>query len=72
MGGSVPAGQRFAIQPAMNYKGSLDAPGYSFQYMGGDATYVIISSCVMETGCLLPYNGDAFSTDLWRSLSAAL
>lgn len=28
-------GQRFAIQPAMNYKGSLDAPGYSFQYMGG-------------------------------------
>lgn len=45
-------GQRFAIQPAMNYKGSLDAPGYSFQYMGGDATYVVISSCVMETGCL--------------------
>lgn len=53
-------GQRFAIQPAMNYKGSLDAPGYSFQYMGGDATYVVISSCVMETGCLLPYNGDAY------------
>ena len=54
------AGQRFAIQPAMNYKGSLAAPGYSYQYIGGDATYIIIPEEVMLTGCLLPYNGDAF------------
>ncbi|MBR7121777.1 MAG: zinc-binding dehydrogenase [Lentisphaeria bacterium] len=54
------AGQRFAIQPAMNYKGSLVAPGYSYQYIGGDATYIIIPEEVMLTGCLLPYNGDAF------------
>ncbi len=54
------AGQRFAIQPAMNYKGSMAAPGYSYQYIGGDATYIIIPEEVMLTGCLLPYNGEAF------------
>ncbi len=53
-------GDRFAIQPAMNYKGSLYAPGYSYQYIGGDSTYVIIPHEVMETGCLLKYAGDAF------------
>ena len=53
-------GQKFAIQPAMNYKGSLDAPGYSYRYIGGNATYVIIPPEVMESDCLLPYNGDAF------------
>lgn len=54
------AGQRFAIQPALNYKGSLAAPGYSYEYIGGDATYIIIPEEVMLTGSLLPYNGDAF------------
>lgn len=53
-------GQKFAIQPALNYKGSLDAPGYSYPYIGGAATYVIIPNEVMELGCLLPYSGDAF------------
>ncbi len=53
-------GQRFAIQPALNYKGSLAAPGYSYKYIGGGSTYVIIPNEVMELGCLLPYNGDAF------------
>ncbi|MBR2344329.1 MAG: zinc-binding dehydrogenase [Lentisphaeria bacterium] len=54
------AGQRFAIQPALNYKGSLAAPGYSYKYIGGDATYIIIPEEVMLTGSLLPYNGEAF------------
>ncbi len=53
-------GDRFTIQPAMNYKGSLDAPGYSYRFVGGDSTYVIIPNEVMETDCLLPYNGEAF------------
>ncbi|MFW6387888.1 MAG: alcohol dehydrogenase catalytic domain-containing protein, partial [bacterium] len=33
-------GQRFSIQPAVNYKPRLDgmgAPGYSYEYLGGDA-----------------------------------
>ncbi len=53
-------GQKFSIQPALNYKGSLDAPGYSFQYIGGDATNIIIPNEVMEMGCLLPYEGEAY------------
>ena len=53
-------GMRFAIQPGINYKGSLDAPGYSFPYLGGDATYVVVPSMFMEEECLLPYNGEAF------------
>ena len=53
-------GQKFAIQPAMNYKGSLYAPGYSYRYIGGDATYIVIPNEVMETGCLLDYNSDTY------------
>lgn len=53
-------GSRFSIQPALNYQGTLDAPGYSFRYIGGDATYVIIPHQVMELDCLLPYDGEAF------------
>jgi len=53
-------GQKYSIQPALNYKGSLDAPGYSFRWLGGNATYVIIPNEVMEMKCLLPYNGDAY------------
>ena len=48
-------GSRFSIQPALNYKGSLAAPGYSYPYIGGDATYIIIPNEVMEMGCLLHY-----------------
>ena len=54
------ANMRFTIQPALNYKGSLDAPGYSYQHIGGDATYIIIPNEVMEMDCLLQYKGDAF------------
>jgi L-sorbose 1-phosphate reductase len=54
------SGQRFAIQPALNNKGTLWAPGYSYQYVGGDATYVVIPAEVMELGCLLEYKADAF------------
>ena len=54
------AGEKFSIQPALNYKGSLAAPGYSYQYIGGDATYVIIPNEVMEMGCLLHYSGESY------------
>jgi threonine dehydrogenase-like Zn-dependent dehydrogenase len=53
-------GQKFSIQPAMAQTGSLDAPGYSFRYIGGDATIVIIPNIVMEADCLLQYDGEAF------------
>lgn len=53
-------GSKFAIQPALNYKGSLASPGYSYQFIGGNATYVIIPNEVMELDCLLEYNGGAY------------
>jgi threonine dehydrogenase-like Zn-dependent dehydrogenase len=37
--------------------GILSAPGYSYRYIGGDATYVIIPQEVMAQGCLLRYEG---------------
>lgn len=52
--------EKFAIQPALNYQGTLDAPGYSFPYIGGDATYIVIPHQVMEMGCLLHYESDSF------------
>ena len=63
------AGEKFGIQPAINYKGSLASPGYSYQYVGGDATYAIIPAEVMEMNCLLDYKGDAF---FYASLSEPL
>lgn len=58
------AGQRFSIQPALNFEngpvGILSAPGYSYRYIGGDSQHVIIPSEVMEQGCLLPFKGEAF------------
>ncbi|MBQ2721091.1 MAG: zinc-binding dehydrogenase [Clostridia bacterium] len=55
------AGQKFSIQPALNAEfNPYAAPGYSFQTIGGAATYIVIPSIVMEKDCLLNYNGDAF------------
>ncbi len=55
------AGERFAIQPAINDPANVyAAPGYSFETIGGAATYVVIPAIVMERGCLLKYEGDAF------------
>lgn len=53
-------GQKFSIQPAMNHMGTLEAPGYSFRYIGGDSTHVVIPSIVMEADSLLEYEGEAF------------
>jgi len=58
--GKFKAGDKFAIQPALNYKGTLFAPGYSYEHIGGDATYVIIPAEVMEMDCLLPYEAEAY------------
>ena len=53
-------GQKFAQQPALNYKGSLNSPGYSYEFFGGACTYCIIPPEVMELGCLMVYEGDSF------------
>lgn len=53
-------GSKFAQQPALNYKGSMRSPGYSYMYFGGAATYNIIPQEVMEIGCLLNYEGETY------------
>ncbi len=54
-------GMKFSIQPALNLKENpYAAPGYTFKYIGGDATHIIIPNEVMEQGCLLEYRGDGY------------
>ncbi|MDF1572864.1 MAG: zinc-binding dehydrogenase [Bacteroidales bacterium] len=58
------AGQKYSIQPAIYYEdgpvGVLSAPGYSYRYIGGDATYVIIPKDVLVQDCLLVYEGPGY------------
>ncbi len=58
------AGQKFSIQPALVDEngpvGVLSAPGYSYQYVGGNAQHIVIPEEVMTNNCLLPFDGDAF------------
>lgn len=63
------AGEKFGIQPAINYKGSMDSPGYSFRYIGGDTQYAIVGKEVLETRSLLHYEGREF---FYASLSEPL
>ncbi|AMC93340.1 L-sorbose 1-phosphate reductase [Erysipelothrix larvae] len=66
-------GQKFAQQPALNYKGSLASPGYSYPYFGGDCTYCIIPQEVMELGCLMVYEGDSYySASLGEPMSCVI
>ena len=62
-------GDKFTIQPALNYKGRLGTPGYAYQYCGGDATYAILPQEVMLMNCLLEYKADCF---FYGSLSEPL
>ena len=58
------AGDKFSIQPALNDErgpvGILSAPGYSYRFIGGNATCIIIPNEVMENGCLLKYTGQGY------------
>jgi threonine dehydrogenase-like Zn-dependent dehydrogenase len=53
-------GARFALQPALNYLGRMDSPGYSYRWCGGAATHMILPQEVMLLDCLLDFGGDAF------------
>jgi threonine dehydrogenase-like Zn-dependent dehydrogenase len=52
------AGQKFTMQPGM--KGTMEAAGYSFRYLGGNMTYGIIPKCYFDQNCVLLYEGDGF------------
>jgi len=57
-------GNKFSIQPAFNDVrgpvGLLSAPGYSYPYIGGNATYIIVPNEAIENGCLMTYSGPGF------------
>ncbi len=54
-------GEKFVIQPALNIPGNeYVGTGFSFPYIGGDATYVVIPAVVMQQKCLFKYEGDSF------------
>ena len=54
------AGDRFTVQPALGWQGRLDAPGYSYRFIGGNSQYIIIPNEVMECNCLLKYDSDVY------------
>ena len=47
------------IQPALKLESGYD-PGYSYKYIGGSATFVVVPSIVIERGCLIPFDGESF------------
>ena len=70
--GKWTVGQRVVIQPALKLESGYD-PGYSYPYVGGSATYVIVPEIVLERGCLIPYNGEGyFDGSLVESLGCIL
>ncbi|MCI8326245.1 MAG: zinc-binding dehydrogenase, partial [Lachnospiraceae bacterium] len=52
-------GDKFVAQPNLGRADTFSL-GYSFPYVGGEATNVVIMNEAIEKGCLLPYKGDSF------------
>ena len=52
-------GDKFVAQPNLMREDTFTM-GYSFPYVGGEASKVIIMNEAIEKGCLLPYKGDSF------------
>jgi threonine dehydrogenase-like Zn-dependent dehydrogenase len=52
-------GDKFVAQPNLGRADTFSL-GYSFPYVGGEATHVIFMNEAMEKGCLLPYKGESF------------
>ena len=52
-------GDKFVAQPNLMREDTFTM-GYSFPFVGGEATKVIIMNEAIEKGCLLPYRGDSF------------
>ena len=58
--GRFEPGMKFVVQPNLDFKDNMDAIGYSYEFMGGDATYVVLSNDVMQRNCLLTYEGEGY------------
>lgn len=65
-------GQKVVIQPALKLPSGYD-PGYSYPYIGGNTLYAIVPKLVLDRGCLLPYDGNAyFSGSMAESLGCVI
>lgn len=53
-------GDKFVIQPAHYHNGSLMAPGYSYEFCGGDTQYANVPIETLLENCLLPYESDTY------------
>ncbi len=53
-------GDKFVVQPAHFYKGSQEAPGYSYNYCGGNAQYGNVPMETLLMNCLLSYDSDTY------------
>lgn len=58
--GEYKEGERCSIQPAINYRGMMRNPGYSFPHCGGNSLYAVIPAHIIEGGGLLKYSGEAY------------
>ena len=60
--GQFQVGQHVGIQPTLNVPGHEIGTviGFCWHTAGGESTHVYLPSIVMEMGCLLPYDGEAF------------
>ena len=54
-------GQKAVVQPALKTPDGHD-PGYSFRWIGGASTYIVVPPIVLEKGCLVPYEGESIDT----------
>lgn len=55
-----PKGMKFTVQPEVTVDGVPWTVGYNYPAYGGDSTYSIIPSEVMEAGAMIPFEGDSF------------
>jgi len=52
-------GEKVIVLPDMRFENE-HALGYSFKFIGGAATYVIVPADIISTGCLIRYELDSF------------
>ena len=67
--GQYAEGDKFTIQPAISYRGTMQTPGYAFEFCGGDSQRAVLIPEVMEQDCLLKYRAREF---FYGSLSEPL
>lgn len=60
-------GKRFSVQLKIVYKGEVVDPGCSYQYFGGNTTYIVIPREVMKVGCLRLTKERHFFRFHWQS-----